>query len=64
MIQYTPGVFIDLPKVFNAIYHSVLLRKLELSGAIGINKVWFKSYLSQTKQYIQVEAVIEQTFNL
>ena len=43
--KYTLGVFIDLSKAFDTVDHQILLKSLE----------WFESYLSERKQYIEVE---------
>ena len=59
-----PGAFINLPRAFGTVDHSVLVRKIELNRVIGINKAWFKSYLLQRKQYIQIDVNKRQTFNL
>ena len=48
--EYTSGVFIDLPKAFDTVDHSVLLRKLELYGITGRNYAWIKNYLSDRIQ--------------
>ena len=50
--QYTLGVFIDLPKAFDTISHSVLIKKLQMYGIRGVNLAWFRSYLANRKQYI------------
>ena len=52
--EFTLGVFIDLSKAFDTVDHSILLRKLKLYGITDINHDWFKSYLSNRKQYIQI----------
>ena len=52
--QFTLGVFIDLIKAFNTVGHSILLKNLKLYGITGKNLAWFKSYLSNTKQYIEI----------
>ena len=51
--QFTLVVFIDLPKTFNTIDHSTLLKKLTLYSTTDKNVAWFESYLSNRKQYIQ-----------
>ena len=52
--EYTLGVFIDLPKAFDTVDHSILLRKPKLYGITGRNYACIKSYLSNRLQYIQV----------
>ena len=48
-------MFIDLPKAFDTVYHSILLRKLELYGITDRNYACIKSYLSNRLQYIQID---------
>ena len=50
--KYNVGIFIDLSKAFNAAYHTILLKKLEINGITGANLAWFRSYLTNRKQYI------------
>ena len=52
--KYTLGVFIDLSKAFDTVDHSILLKKLELYGVTDRNYSWFKNYLSNRKQFIQI----------
>ena len=53
--KYTLGVFIDLSKAFDTVDHSVLLEKLELYGLTDRrNHSWFKNYLSNRKQFLQI----------
>ena len=52
--KYTLGVFIDLSKASDTVDHSILLKKLELYGVTDRNHSWFKNYLSNKKQFIQI----------
>ena len=52
---FTIGVFIDLSKAFDTVDHKILLKKLSFYGVKNNNLKWFKSYLSNRKQYISTD---------
>ena len=52
--NYTLGVFNDLSKVFDTIEYAILLKNLENYGINGTNLTWFRSHLTNRKQYIQM----------
>jgi len=48
------GIFIDLQKAFDTVDHKVLLYKLCHYGIRGVENDWFKSYLTNRRQFISV----------
>jgi len=50
-------VFIDLNKAFDTVHHDILCQKLEYYGIQGRDLAWFKSYLSNHKQFTRVNGV-------
>ena len=52
------GIFCDLTKVFDCVNHVIFLSKLHFCGIRGITADWFRSYLSNRKQRVEVKSSI------
>jgi hypothetical protein len=48
------GTFFDLTKAYDILNHRVLLDKLWAYGVRGIIYSWFESYLSERKQFVEI----------
>ena len=48
------SIFVDLKKAFDLVDHDILLRKLFLFGIRGTPLDWFRSYLSNRRQYVRI----------
>ena len=50
----TVGVFIDLYKAFDTVDHTILLSKFDYYGIKGHAHEWFKNYLSDRLQFVEI----------
>ena len=48
------GIFIDFQKAFDTVDHNILINKLQHYGIRGIANDWFKSYLTDRKQFVSI----------
>ena len=59
--EFTLAVLCDLSKAFDVINHEMLLNKLNIYGIRGIVNDWFRSYLSDRSQYVEIENTQSET---
>jgi Reverse transcriptase (RNA-dependent DNA polymerase) len=52
--EYCIGIFIDLRKAFDVCSHKILLKKLKYFGINNIALEWFRSYLANRVQQVDV----------
>ena len=50
--KITVGFFVDLQKAFDTVDQNILLKKLDHYGIRGVANNWFKSCLSNRKQFV------------
>jgi len=53
--KHAIAIFCDLRKAFDTVDHAILFEKLKDVGVSGIELQWFKSYLSNRKQFTFIE---------
>jgi len=52
--EYTLGVFLDLKKAFDTVDFEILLGKLNHCGFRGTTNEWFRNYLTNKTQYVNL----------
>ena len=52
--SFSCGIFVDLQNAFDIVDHKILLHKLEFYGICNVCNDWFKSYLSDCKQFVSI----------
>lgn len=55
--KITCGIFLDFSKAFDTFDHCIFLSELNLYGRRGNPLDWFKSYLTDRKQYVKIDNV-------
>ena len=55
--KYCIGVFLDLKKAFDVCSHKILLKKLERLGIKNNALKWFKSYLENRYQVVEINGI-------
>ena len=50
-------IYLDLSKAFDTLNFDILIQKLQYFGVTGIPLAWFNNYLSNRKQYVEIDNI-------
>jgi hypothetical protein len=53
--EYVAGIFCDITEAFDCVSHELLMMKLQHYGVQGVMLLWFKSYLHQRRQRVELK---------
>ena len=58
------SISLDLSKAFDMLNHDILLTKLEHYGIAGTSVAWFKSYITNRVQYVEIIGICFGLLNI
>ena len=61
--QHAVAIFCDLRKAFDTCNHTILFKKMEKMGIRGLTLDWFKNYLTDRKQFVNINGVSSNLLN-
>ena len=56
----TATALLDFSKAFDTIDHNILVKKLECYGIRGKSNEWFRLYLANKRQYVEINEIYYQ----
>ena len=62
--KYHIATFMDSRKAFCSISHTILFAKLEKMGVRNLELVWFKNYLTNRKQSMQLGTKVSEELEI
>ena len=58
---YTGAIFLDLRKAFDVVNHDLLVAKLQMHACSSSALLWFKIYLSDRRQCVNIAGTLSDT---